>query len=78
MKGKKLLDSDPESLDDEDLEIQIGAQTEELQKLNTELEAIDRTRDKLVARFLELTDKRDVARNTKKGRGNGQGNGPNT
>ena len=73
-RGKKLLDADPTSLDDSDLDMQIGAIAEELHHLNSEVNSIDNKRQQLLDRIAELTGRKGAAdgENNERGRGRGR------
>ena len=75
-KGRALLDRDPADLDDEELEIQIGAATERMTQIENDLASVERVKAGLEAERADLTGKADSAKGERGNRGNnGNGNG---
>lgn len=74
MKGRKLLDVDPSTLNDAELDMQIGALAEELEKIDSEIVGLERVRSGLESRRAELLSQDTVAKTQRGNRGNGRGN----
>jgi hypothetical protein len=73
-RARRLFDEDPESLDEEDLDILLGGATEEIDRIESELESLDTVRDRLIktrATLQGLNGRAKAARNDRAGRDNG-------